>query len=502
MQREHEYQTLTNDNVWRHPSCSNGTYKSQNGLRFLSSSAKAQNLVDDFFELFQNPAIKSERLIDVEPNQVQSQTGIEVFFISYHAAVVALHHATACALLTQQRLHECMPDCILEWIQQATCIERPLSLSGLLRTRAKVVAHATHLSALQTYQRTRTIGGGMIAILAKQFGSGPVRGNLQGVNCKAVHLILRRASGSYKRMKRVASPYTPRCVNISKQVSDAEFKHVKSEMKRRFDDHAPTQLSFENEAVSGPVSFHVSEYYANKCIRLMECDHAEQKWAELETKVQRVRRGELTVYDVLFDPSHDYWVYSIHYTYYLAIKKQLEANTRWTNIPPVDTMSKMFKCARSIWHSPYSSNSGIRISKGASRYEQTTQMVHILYAFIRRTERVLSDKFSGVFGYNEKFKYTILMRLHHLSTVSGDEVSALMMGNFMPFLMTPELHLDIAVTERGFQMDTLYLQMSNETFGKLKNQFKHVIPFRHNGFIARTMMLPGPGPEIVSNVQG
>jgi hypothetical protein len=61
-----------------------------------------------------------------------------------------------------------------------------------------------------------------------------------------------------------------------------------------------------------------------------------------------------------------------------------------------------------------------------------------------------------------------------------------MMGHFMPFLMTPEVHLDIAVTERGFQMDTLYVKMSNRTFGKLKKRFKHIIPFRHNGFIART----------------
>jgi hypothetical protein len=217
----------------------------------------------------------------------------------------------------------------------------------------------------------------------------------------------------------------------------------------------------------------------------MECDGAEQKWADLETKVQRVRRGELTVYDVLFDPSYDYWVYSIYYTYYLAVKNQLRANTMWTNILPVDNTSKVFKQAHSVWHSPYSSNSKIRISKDASRYEQTTRMVHILYAFIRRTERVLSDKFAGVFGYNEKFKYTMLMRLHHLSTVSGDEVSALMMGHFMPFLMTPEVHIDIAVTERGFQMDTLYVKMSNRTFGKLKKQFKSVIPFRHNGFISR-----------------
>jgi hypothetical protein len=481
MQFENEHPSLTSDNIWRHPSCS-GTYKSQNGLRFLSSSTKAQNLVNDFFEIFQSQATKSERASIVKTKQSQTST---VFFISYHAAVAALHHATACGLLTQ-RIHACVSDITLEWMRQAIYIERPLLSSTLLLTRAKVMLQATDLSALQTYQRTRTIGGGMIAILAKQFGSGVIRGNLRGVNCKAVHLILRRASGSYQRMKQLASPYTPRCVNISKQVSDAEFKHVKSEMKRRFDDHAPTQLSFASESVSGPVSFHVSEYYANKCIRLMECDSAEQKWAELETKVQRVRRGELTVYDVLFDPSHDYWVYSIHYTYYLAIKKQLEANTMWTTISPVDTTSKMFKQACSVWHSPYSSQSGIRISKGASRHEQITRMVHIMYVFIRRTERVLSDKFSGVFGYNEGFKNTFLMRLHYFSTVSGDEVSALMMGHFMPFLMTPEVHLDIAVTERGFQMDTLYVKMSNRTFGKLKKRFKHIIPFRHNGFIART----------------
>ena len=469
--------TLTNTNVWRHPSCSNSTYTYQNGLRFLSSSANAQNIVNDFIELFQDPAISSERNVYSHP-----QVNFEVFFISYHAAVTALHHASVCGLF--KRLYN--SSLVMEWVRQATYIERPLSSSALLVTRAKVMLQATDLSTLQTYQRTRTIGGGMVAILAMHFGSGLVRGNLKGINCKAVHLILRRASGSYQRMKQIASPYTPRCVRAIKRISQSEFNHVNSKMKQRFDDHAPTQLSFASESISGPVSFHVAEFYANQCIRLMECDGAEQKWADLETKVQRVRRGELTVYNVLFDPSHDYWVYSIYHTYYLAVKKLLESNTRWLNIPEVDKTCKTFKQACSVWNSPYSSHSGIKISKNASRHVQTTQMVYILYTFIRRTERVISDRFGGVFGYNEKFKNAFVLRLHNLATVSGDEISALMFGHLFPCLMTPQVHIDIKVTALNFQLDTLYIKMSNKTFGKLKKRFKHVIPFRHNGFIART----------------
>lgn len=477
--------TLTNDNVRRHPSCASNqsdTYKVQHGLRFLSSSTKAENIAADFFELFQNPDIASERAIDTRQCS-------EVFFISYHAAVTALHHAFVCKSIQSSRI-QCSSRHALEWewVRQATSIERPLSLPVLNLAHTKVRLQSTDLSALQIYQRTRLTGaGGMVAILARQFGTGFIRGNIQGVNCKAVHLIIRRASGSYQRMKQVASPYTPRCVFPSKRISSAEYNHIQSEMKRRFDDHAPTQLSFASELISGPLSFHVSEFYANKCIHLIEDEGSKQKWAELETKVQRVRRGELTVYDVLFDPSHNYWVYAIYYTYYFAVKKQLQANTRWTNIPPlVDTTTKIFKQANSVWQSPYSSLSGVKISKSATRYEQTSKMVHILYAFILRTERILSDKFMGVFGLNDKFKNTMLMRFHHLSTVSGDETSTLMMAKFFPCLMTSEIHLDIAVTSRSFQMDTLYVKMSDRKFGKLKKKFKHVIPLRHNGTIART----------------
>lgn len=473
--------TLTSTNVQRHQSCS-GAYKVQHGLRFLSSSTKAENMAADFFELFQNPNIASERAINTHQCS-------EVFFISYHAAVTALNHAFVCKCIQSSRVKCSSSRHALdwEWVRQATFIERPLPLPSLNLAHAKVMLQSTDLSALQTYQRTRLIGaGGMIAILARHFGTGFIRGRIQGVNCKAVHLIIRRASGSYQRMKQVASPYTPRCVFPSKRISSAEYNNIQSEMKRRFDKNAPTQLSFASELVSGPLSFHISEFYANKCIHLIEGEGSKQKWAELETKIQRVRRGELTVYDVLFDPSHDYWVYSIYYTYYFAIKKQVESNASWINLPDVDTTTKIFKQAGPVWQSPYSSCSGVKISKSATRYEQTSKMVHILYSFILRTERILSDKYIGVFGLNDKFKNTILMRFYHLSTVSGDEISALMMAKFFPCLMTSEIHLDIAVTGRSFQMNTLYVKMSDRKFGKLKKKFKHVIPFRHNGFIART----------------
>ena len=116
-------------------------------------------------------------------------------------------------------------------------------------------------------------------------------------------------------------------------------------------------------------------------------------------------------------------------------------------------------------------------------------MIHTMYAFLLRTQKILSDNFMSVFGLTTMFRNTIIMRFHHLSSVNGDEASALMLGQFIPCLMTPEIHLDINVCARGFQDSHFYVKMSSRPFGKLKKRFKHLIPARHNGVIDRTTFM-------------
>jgi hypothetical protein len=71
------------------------------------------------------------------------------------------------------------------------------------------------------------------------------------------------------------------------------------------------------------------------------------------------------------------------------------------------------------------------------------------------------------------------------ATEDGSEMVALVFGYFTPYMMTPDIHLDIDVTSKFFQNPMLYVKMSDPIFGQLKKQFSDVIPSRHNGYIAR-----------------
>jgi hypothetical protein len=294
--------------------------------------------------------------------------------------------------------------------------------------------------------------------------------------------------GSEKRAIHVARPYIPHARNHSHYVSQDVVADATREMKLQYDDHAPI-MTKRSELFNGPSEFHKAEFYANKCIHLIECDDAQRKWLELGEKIRRVRRGELTVNDVLFDPSDNYWVFAIHHTFYHAVKNTLEANTKWLKVhdsSQIVARSRSHKkeCS-AVWRSPYSSESGITIDKDSKSYVQTTQMIHTMYAFFLRMQKILTDEFISVFGFSTMFKNTVLTRFHHLSSVSGDEASALMLGQFIPCLMTPEIHLDINVCARGFQDSQFYVKMSSRVFGKLKKRFKHLIPARHSGAIDR-----------------
>lgn len=458
--------TVTTKNVWRHPACTGGEYVSKNGFRVLSSSAHAANLVEDFTQLFgTKPCTK--------PPQ----------YISYHTAVAAVHHTMSCTAFFERN------DIRYIYHRQGRVIARLLSPDVSIIAMAKVQMQSTELSALRRYQRTRILAGPMIALLAMKLAYGGGSSNTNGtVDCRLLHTIMRRALGSEQRAIHVARLYIPHARNQSHYVSQQVIADATREMKLRYDDQAPI-MTKRSELFNGPSEFHKAEFYANKCIRLIECDDAARKWRDLEEKIQRVRRGELTVHDVLFDPSDNYWAYSIYHTFYCAVKNYLGSNTKWLTVQNPPARSTTSTSKPGVWRSLYSSESGIAIDANSKSYVHTSQMIHTTYAFLLRTQQILADRFISVFGFTTMFRNTIIMRFHHLSSVNGDEASALMLGQFIPCLMTPEIHLDINVCARGFQDSHFYVKMSSRPFGKLKKRFKHVIPARHNGVIDRTTFM-------------
>jgi hypothetical protein len=256
----------------------------------------------------------------------------------------------------------------------------------------------------------------------------------------------------------------------------------------------------------GPNSFHKAEYYARECLKLIgtpETDPASAaRWTNLSAKVQSVRRGERTAYDVIAEPGpdNDYWTYAIRHTFYQAVKNYLDVNLEWlemrdrpsrhddgTAIIRLDNGASLF------WPQPHPhphSNNKIRIN--ASRVVQTTQMVHAMYSFIVKASCVISPEFVGVFGFNMRFIKSIIFRAKHLATYDGDEASALVFGHFFPCLMTPDVHLDIFVGGNIFQHPELYVKMSNPVLGKLKKEFRNVIPSRHTGTIDRATLMDPP----------
>ena len=251
------------------------------------------------------------------------------------------------------------------------------------------------------------------------------------------------------------------------------------------------------EFIYGVQSFHKAEYYADECLKLIGAPAA--RWAELRTKVQSVRRGERTSYDVIADPGSDneHWVYAVKHTFHLAVKNYLDANTEWlsmndrtsrhtegtTNIRADNGAGAGAGAGASLF---WPQSREIRIN--ASRVVQTTLMVRAMYRFIIRASRVLSPEFIGVFGFNMRFIKTMIARANYLATKDGDEASALMFGHFLPCLMTPDIHLDIFVGGNVFQHPELYVKMSNPVMGELKKEFRDVIPSRHTGTIDRSTL--------------
>jgi hypothetical protein len=401
----------------------------------------------------------------------------------------------------------------LQHISRATVvlnIERPLSLDTLAIAHGVARAQVTAISALQPHQRLRTVAGSLIALLAirlcceRTSTIAIVNQHLydyhdqhyvHNLHHDRIHGILRRASGSHARVNQIAAPYTDSATHPSENISTEQYNYMKQYMTATF----KTPFMVTPELMFGPHSFHKAEYYAGECLKLIgnpttDDPASAARWANLSAKVQSVRRGELTAYQVLADPgpANDYWVYKIRYTFHLAIQNYLNANSEWLlmNDRPSRhaegrVLIRVDNGASLFW--PRSKETQIRIN--ASRVTQTTLMIRSMYRFLIQASRILSTEFVGVFGYNMRFIKVIISRAKHLATHDGDEASALMFAHFFPCLMTPDVHLDIFVEGYVFQHPDLYVKMSDNVLGEIKKEFCDVIPSRHTGTIDRNTLL-------------
>jgi hypothetical protein len=405
----------------------------------------------------------------------------------------------------------------IEQPQSVLQIQRPLSDYTLAVAHGVVRAQVTAISALHPHQRLRIVAGSLITLLAirlscertgttaivnQQINNYRDQHYVHNLHHRGIQYILRRASGSQNRADKIAAPYVEYATNHAQNIPEQLQVTLKQLMADRF----KVPFAPYPQFMFGPNSFHKAEYYARECLKLIgtpETDPASAaRWTNLSAKVQSVRRGERTAYDVIAEPGpdNDYWTYAIRHTFYQAVKNYLDANLEWlemrdrpsrhddgTAIIRLDNGASLF------WPQPQPhphSNNEIRIN--ASRVVQTTQMVHAMYSFIVRASCVISPEFVGVFGFNMRFIKSIIFRAKHLATYDGDEASALVFGHFFPCLMTPDVHLDIFVGGNIFQHPELYVKMSNPVLGKLKKEFRDVIPSRHTGTIDRATLMDPP----------
>ena len=511
----------TNTTVRRSPACSGEEhYTYKDGFRVFEHSQgnHAENLVKDY-----------EHFI-TRGNDTT---------LPYHHAIAALHHAHAAHSVeifrnrrhiieqlttTQTPNPASQPDRLLYYLmrrklqhiqepQSVLNIQRPLSVYTLAIAHGVARAQVTAISALQPHQRLRTVAGSLIALLAIRLCCERTstvaivnqhrydyrdQHYVHNLHHDGIHSILRRASGSHVRINQIAAPYTESATHPSENISTEQYNYIKQYMTATF----KTPFMVIPEFLYGPHSFHIAEYYAGECLKLIGTPATDPasaaRWGNLSAKVQGVRRGELTAYQVLADPGpeNDYWVYKIRYTFHLAIQNYLNSNSEWlmmndrpsrhaegTAIIRVDNGASLF------W--PRSKETQIRIN--ASRVVQTTLMIRSMYRFLVQASRILSTEFVGVFGYNMRFIKVIISRAKYLATHDGDEASALMFAHFFPCLMTPDVHLDIFAGGYTFQHPDLYVKMSDNVLGEIKKEFRDVIPSRHTGTIDRnTLMDPVP----------
>ena len=176
----------------------------------------------------------------------------------------------------------------------------------------------------------------------------------------------------------------------------------------------------------------------------------------------------------------------VHYTYVIACRQFLSAIELWRD---VHESAKSFAGPRhtcpSVWRDSH-------IRKDSPAYVQCAQIVHDMYRFILRAQRIISPQYMAVFGINQRYVNSIITRTKFLAYNDGDETSALAFGFMLPAMMTPDVHLDICVEAHVFQHPELYVKMSDPVFGPIKKQLRDMIPSRHTGTIDRTTLMNEP----------
>ena len=453
-------------NVKRSSKCS-GNYTSENGFR-ISEDSSARNLVNDYEAYINN----------------------ESMFEYYHI-LAALHHAYVCRFVTDDRIikqfnkitYNNLNNLFLSYHKAKCYIQRPLTDATLSCVYNKSLIKVTDISRLSPYQYNRIIAGSFASIIAINLSYYKMN-NSHYFNHNVIHRILRRVSGSINRVKKIAAPYTEYASYLTRNIPPEKHELIKSLMKKKF----KPPFFFPQSRV-GPHFFHKAEYYAHECLKLIgnpnnlntDSITTNTKWNELNKMVERVRRGELNPYQVIANHDNDYWVYQIHYTFFWAIKNYMDAINKWRKTNPSTKKIHIRKNESKFWS--YSNE----IYINDSRPLQTTLILHAMYRFIIQASCVISNKFIGIFGLLPPLKKKFIDRSKYLSTTDGNgsEAAALVFAHFMPCLMTPKVHLDICVTSNLFQDERLYIRYSNPVLGKLKEEFRDVIPARHNGIILR-----------------
>jgi hypothetical protein len=301
----------------------------------------------------------------------------------------------------------------------------------------------TSVTILQPYQRERLLSKcGLVAplIIALSIENNPANKYSKQritVHCMLASYIKRRVSGGLNCARKIAAPYIEEIDQLLLSSSSKELLEV---CKKKYE-HIITNNPEKNYGVQFKREF-----------KLL---FRQTKWKRFYRDVVKVRRGEMSSLELVCQP----WVYQLRYTYMNTIRGYL-CFIEHTRLNAVDEP----KCPA---------------------YVKTTKCVQDMFRFIMYAECIISPKLINVFGLNKRFMNKIMERAHGIGSNDGCEMSALVFGYFRPYMMTPDIHLDINVTSRFFQHPTLYVKMSDPIFGKLKKQFSDVIPSRHNGYIAR-----------------
>ena len=377
-------------------------------------------------------------------------------------------------------------------------IQRPLSSASLCIAHGVSRMQVTDFSVLKQHQRTcLTAMASLSALVAIRMSAerGHTRSVATMLHHRAIQLILRRATGSHAAADQIAAPYVKYSPKIpTRRGEELRIQELKEKMRVRFDVHCPVPRAASRQFAgmnatfrNAPIEFKRAKYYAAKCLELVGNENdpaAAARWAELGVKVQRVRKGEISIHDVFASRDHNNWVYAIHYTYVRAVRDFLTSADRWCNAP----YSVNHHAASSASRFPFWECSN-EIRTNAPKYVQTVLIVREMYRFIVKTYQLLTPEFMNAFGLPQPYVNRMIIRTKHLAYEDGDEASALMFGFLLPSLMTPDVHLDILVSGRVFQHPDLYVKMSDPVFGSIKKQLRDMIPSRHTGTIDRKTLM-------------